>query len=126
MRTNFDYIKEFVEKHHYDGSSLVVTCLGKACHDNIKAVRFSGKDIFPSRNISIDDIHYDIDSSLPEDVFYRYLEYLNKTESEMTYIDWMTKIDNRYEPMGIDKSESEKLKKEIFDKLDEMKRQRWF
>lgn len=127
MKGNFDYIKEFVEKHHYDGSALTVRCYGQVCHDNIRYVRFCEKDVSSPRYIHIDDIQYDINTQLPEDVFYRYLEYLdNNPEKEVSYIDWMTKMDNKYEPIGIDKSESEKLRKELFDKLEELKQQRWF
>ena len=38
----------------------------------------------------------------------------------------MTQMDNHYEPMGIDKSSSERVRKKIYDKLEEMKNMRWF
>lgn len=126
MKSNYDYIKEFIVKHNYS-NKVKVQCFKQMEVDNIKHVIFDEIDIPSGRKVNMEDIKYDIDSSLPEDVFYRWLEYVDKINDEaITYIYWMTKMDNRYEPIGIDKSESEKMRHMIYDKLDEMKKMRWF
>lgn len=124
MFNNLDYLKEFVKKHHYD-EKIHVQFNGVANCDNIKTVIFDKKNIPSERKIDIDDIKYDVDSSLPEDVFYRYLEYLDKSKSDVSYIYWMTKMDNHYEPMGIDNSESEKIRKIIYNKIEEIRKSKW-
>ena len=99
----------------------------KAIRDYVEKRVYDEYDIPSKRKIRIEDIRYDIDTSLPEDVFYRWLEYLNEDENnDVTYIYWMTQMDNHYEPMGIDKSSSERVRKKIYDKLEEMKNMRWF
>lgn len=126
MKSNFEYIKEFVEKHNYD-KHVHVQCFKTVDLDSVKTVVFNEVDIPSKKPINLDDIKYDIDSDLPEDVFYRWLEYCDKhKDSDVTYIYWMTKMDNHYEPMGIDKSESEKVKNLIYSKLEEMRQMRWF
>ena len=126
MKSTFEYLKEFVNKHNYS-EQIHVQCYKSIGIDSIKTVVFDEKDIPSKRKIRIEDIRYDIDTSLPEDVFYRWLEYLNEDENnDVTYIYWMTQMDNHYEPMGIDKSSSERVRKKIYDKLEEMKNMRWF
>ena len=126
MKSNFEYLKEFVKKHNYS-EQIHVQCYKSIGIDSIKTVVFDEKDIPSKRKIRIEDIRYDIDTSLPEDVFYRWLEYLNEDENnDVTYIYWMTQMDNHYEPMGIDKSSSERVRKKIYDKLEEIKNMRWF
>ena len=126
MKSNYDYIKEFIIKHNYK-NKVKVQCFGNVGIDSIKTVIFDKTDIPSERKIDIEDIKYDIESLLPEDVFYRWLEYVeNKNNSYVSYIYWMTKMDNKYEPMGLDKSESEKLRKLIYNKIDELRNIKWF
>lgn len=124
MLKNTEYIDRFISKHHYDGH-VHLQCHKTIDEDGIKSVIFSEKDVPGMRKISIDDIKYDIDSDLPEDVFYRYLEYLSGHD-EVTYIYWMTEMDNRYFPMGIDTSASESIRREIYESLEDMKKMKWF
>ena len=126
MQNNYDYLKRFVKKHHYD-TKFKVQCFRTVDYDSIKYVIFNENDVPSGRKINMEDIRYDIDSSLPEDVFYRYLEFCEKNpDKNVTYIYWMTKMDNKYEPMDIDKSESEKFRKLIYNKVDELRNMKWF
>ena len=126
MKSNLDYIKDFISKHNYN-EQIKVQCFKSVGIDSIKYVIFDKKDIPSGMRVDIEDIKYDIDTSLPEDVFYRWLEYLDKNkDNKVSYIYWMTKMDNKYEPIGIDKTESENFRKIIYDKLNEIKNMKWF
>lgn len=125
MQSNYEYLKEFVEKHKYR-TSFKVQCFRTVGVDSIKSVIFDKKDVPSGKKISMEDIRYDIDSSFPEDVFYRYLEFCDANpDKDVSYIYWMTQMDNKYVPMGIDKSESEKLKKVLYESLNNFKKLKW-
>ena len=124
MLTNRDYIRKFVLKHDYKQDMIHVQCLDSLSIDNIQTVVFNKEDIPSERKIPIDDIIYDIESELPKDVFFRYLEYIDKNDY-VTYIYWMTKMDNKYEPMGMDKSESERVKKILYDAVEQIRNKTW-
>ena len=86
MKSNYEYIKEFVEKHKYK-TNFKVQCFKSVDVDSIRSVIFDKDDIPSEKKISIEDIRYDIDSSFPEDVFYRYLEFCDKNpDKDITYI----------------------------------------
>ena len=124
--SNFEYIKRFVNKHKYK-EQFRVQCYKTISTDNIKYVIFDKSDVPSGIKVSLEDIKYDIDTSLPNDVFYRWLEYReNNPEKNTSYIDWMTKMDNQYTPIGVDNSESGKLKDIIYNKLDELRNMKWF
>lgn len=126
MTSNLEYLQDFIQKHHYN-NEIHVQCYKDLDYDSIKYVIFNKQDIPSETKINMEDIRYDIDTDLPEDVFYRWLEYINDKENdEVSYIYWMTKMDNHYFPMNIDNSESEKMKTLIYDKLNELKNMRWF
>lgn len=125
MKSNVDYIREFVLKHHYN-TQVHVQCHGGRHDYNIRMVIFDENDVPSKKEVSIDDIKYDIDSSLPEDVFYRWLEYCDENEDDVSYVYWMTKMDNKYFPMGVDTSELRHVKEQIYFKIDELKNMRWF
>ena len=126
MQSNYDYLKEFVKKHKYS-PKFRVQCFRTVDYDSIRYVIFDKKDIPSGKKINMEDIRYDVISSLPEDVFYRYLEFCEKNpDKDISYVYWMTKMDNKYAPMGVDTSDSEKLRELIYSKIDEIKNMKWF
>lgn len=126
MKNNYDYIKEFVYKHKYK-TKVSVHAKNKLTDINsIQSVTFDPSDIPSMKKFDINDIIYDIESDLPEDVWYRYLQFLNESKKDVSYVFWMTKMDNKYNPMNIDTSESLRIKNLIYDKLNEIKNKKWF
>lgn len=126
MLSNREYLRQFIKKHHYD-TNIRVQCYKEMTDDRIKTVVFNKKDIPSGKKVSIEDIRYDIDTMLPEDVFYRWLQYCDANpDSDVSYIHWMTKMDNKYQPMDLDVSESYKVRDMIYSKLNELKNNKWF
>lgn len=126
MIDKFEYIKEFINKHHYN--SVVQLYPNTAVTmDDIEAVKFNEKDIPLDKKIPIQDIIYDILSDLPADVFFRYIEYLEKNKkSDVSYIYWMTKMSNHYQPINVDNSASYRMKDIIYNKINKLKNTNWF
>lgn len=123
MLTNVEYLQKFVKKHHYK-DKIHVQCIGEITTENINTVIFDTCDIPSGVKIELDDIKYDIDSLLPEDVFYRWLEYIGSNKY-VSYKYWMTKMDNKYFPIGVDNSEALRIKDSIYSKLNELKAKTW-
>ena len=116
-----EYLDSFVKKHKFN-KEITVRCFGGKTFDDIRSVVFNKEDIPSGKRISLEDIMYDVDSDLPADVFLRWLEYCdNHKDNEVSYIYWMTKMDNAYEPMNIDKHESEKFKEDIMSMVEKLK-----
>ena len=125
MKSNYEYVTEFIEKHHYH-TKIKVQCLGSVDSESIKTVEFDKRDIPSERKIKIEDIRFDIDSLLPEDVFYRWLEHVdNKNNEYVDYMYWLTKTDHRYVPKSLENVSTENIKKLIYDKLEQIKKMRW-
>jgi hypothetical protein len=118
---NIEYIKEFIKKHNYS-PKITIQVVGEQLDENIVSVKFNKKDVKLDRTFKIDEIRYDIDTDLPDDVFFRYLEYLEKNEDDVDYIYWMTKMSNGYEPMDIDFSSRDQLLDEINQSLAYIKK----
>ena len=126
MLSNKDYLRDFIRKHRFS-YKITIQCYKSITYDSIQTVVFDKKDIPSGLKVNMDDIRYDIDSDLPADVFLRWLEYRdNNPDSKVSFIYWMTKMDNAYEPMGIDKSSSYKMKDDIYNALNQLKNMRWF
>lgn len=119
MKNNWEYLVSFVNKHKFD-AKVEVRCHNGNTVEDIQSVVFNKKDIPSGRRVSINDVKYDVDSDLPSDVFMQWITYLNNG-GEFSYIDWMTKMDNQYTPIGIDNSEGEKLGKDIFNVINNLK-----
>ena len=111
---NIDYLMDFVRKHGYN-DKITAGYSGGNSSDHITYVIFDKKDIPSGKKILIEDIRYDIDTELPPDVFFRWLEYCETQDedNQPTYIYWMTKMPNIYETIGLDKSGSEELKQKL-------------
>ena len=111
---NIEYLMDFVRKHGYD-EKITAGYSGGRTPDHITYIVFNKKDIPSGKKIKIEDIRYDIDAELPPDAFFRWLEYCDKQDedNQPTYIHWMTKMSNIYEPIGMDKSGSEELREKL-------------
>ena len=120
MLSNLEYLNEFIDKHNFN-KVVDLRFNGVVHEDYIQSVKFNKNDIKSDYRVSLDDIKYDVDSDLPSDVFLRWIEYMDNG-GDRNYIDWMTKMDNQYTPMGVDNSEGEKLKDLIMSTLDEMRK----
>lgn len=117
---NVEYLLDFVKKHSYSKQVTAGYSGGKTT-EHIDYIIFNEKDIPSRKKVRMDDIRYDIDTNLPPDVFFRWLEYCDTHEDQPSYIYWMTKMANNYEPMGIDKSGSEEFRKELTNALNLIK-----
>lgn len=125
LLTNKEYIQEFIKKHGYH-STITVQCYKSLNYDAIKTIVFDERDIPSKMKIDMEDIKYDVDSSLPNDVFYKWLEYRNTNEnSNVSFIYWMTKMDNKYFP-DVDISDSLKMKEDVYKSINSLKSKRWF
>lgn len=120
MLSNLEYLNEFVDRHKFN-KKVEIRFNGTVDENYIQSVKFNKEDIKSEYRVSLNDIKYDVDSDLPSDVFLRWIEYLDNG-GDKSYIDWMTKMDNQYTPMGIDNSDGEKLREEVENALNTMKR----
>lgn len=125
MESNYEYISEFVQKHNYN-KHVQIQCYGQFDTSSIKYVIFDRNDVPNNKKISIEDIQYDIISDLPKDAFYRWLEYLENGGKDISYIQWVTSKDILYQPMGIDKTDLDKFKNEVYQKIEDIKKMKWF
>ena len=123
--TNVEYIFEFANKHNFPKSECEVLFnavddgSGNDIHttdDDIVSVRFDKSLV--KNEIKIDDIRFDIDSDLPNDVFIKWQE----DNPDMSLIMWVSQ--GKYFP-DITKNnnyfnELESITKEIEMKLDSL------
>lgn len=122
MESNFEYLKSFVKKHGYS-EKIMIFCQGGTTLEHLKCVVFNKKDIPSGRKIDINDIKFDMDSDLPKDVFFRWLEYCDKSLEPKGYMYWLTKMNNKYQPMGVDKTELNIFKDEILGSVELIRQQ---
>lgn len=108
--TNIEYIFEFAEKHNFPKTTCEVmfNSIGGntnvfAADDDIISVRFDKELV--ENEIKISDIRFDIDSQLPDDVFFVW----QKDEPNIPLRTWITM--GRYIPTIIQNTE-------FFDELD--------
>ena len=123
--TNIEYIFEFANKHNFPKSECEVVFnavddgSGRDIYttdDDIIAVRFDKSLV--ENEIKIEDIRFDIDSLLPEDVFVEW----QKDRPDISFKGWISM--GRYVPSIIKNSdylnELDALTKEIEMKLESM------
>ena len=123
--TNIEYIFEFANKHNFPKSECEVVFnavddgSGRDIYttdDDIIAVRFDKSLV--ENEIKMEDIRFDIDSLLPEDVFFSW----QKDRSDISFKGWISM--GRYVPSIIKNSdylnELDALTKEIEMKLESM------
>ena len=123
--TNIEYIFEFANKHNFPKSECEVVfnavddVSGRDIYttdDDIIAVRFDKSLV--ENEIKIEDIRFDIDSLLPEDVFFEW----QKDRPDISFKGWISM--GRYVPSIIKNSdylnELDALTKEIEMKLESM------
>ena len=112
--SNVEYIFEFANKHGFPKTECEVVFnviddgSGKDIYttdDDIKSVRFDKSLV--EREINIEDIRFDIDTDLPEDVFYAW----QKDNPDMSFKGWIAM--GRYIPNIIQNAD-------FFDELDTM------
>ena len=108
--TNVEYIFEFANKHNFPKTNceVVFNSIGGntnvfAADDDIISVRFDKKLV--ENEIKISDIRFDVDSLLPEDVFFMW----QKDDPNIPLRTWITM--GRYIPTIIQNTE-------FFDELD--------
>ena len=123
--TNIEYIFEFANKHNFPKSECEVVFnavddgSGRDIYttdDDIIAVRFDKSLV--ENEIKMEDIRFDIDSLLPEDVFFEW----QKDRPDISFKGWISM--GRYVPSIIKNSdylnELDALTKEIEMKLESM------
>ena len=112
--TNVEYIFEFANKHNFPKTECEVVFnaiddgSGRDIYttdDDIKSVIFDKSLV--EREINIEDIRFDIDTDLPEDVFYVW----QKDNPDMSFKGWIAM--GRYVPNIIQNAD-------FFDELDAM------
>ena len=113
---NDEYIRLFLRKHHYDGNITVQSLPGMGW-ENVMYIICNEKDIPSKKQISIEDIQFDILSDLPEDVFYEWITYCEEHEN-IEYQKWFTDVFHLY-IAKVDNSSSEKLREEIESSIEE-------
>jgi hypothetical protein len=108
--TNIEYIFEFAERHNFPKTNceVVFNSIGGntnlfAADDDIISVKFDKSLV--ENEIKISDIRFDVDSQLPEDVFFAW----QKDEPNIPFQAWITM--GRYIPANIQN-------KEFFDELE--------
>ena len=119
---NVEYIFQFAEKHNFPKTNCEVM-FNKAddgrediytTDDDIISVKFDKSLV--ANEIKIEDIRFDVDSSFPEDVFFKWQE----DEPDISFQAWILK--GKYVPTVVQNSEFfdelESLTKEIETKLN--------
>ena len=116
------YLIDFINKHKFN-QVVKIICNGGTTYEHIEYVVFNEQDIPCGHKVKIEDIRYDVLSSFPNDLFMRWIEYVEKTgDDAKDYIYWVTKINTLFEPFGMDKSESEEFRKVVEGALDAMRK----
>lgn len=120
MKSNLEYVRIFAKKHGYSLQVELFYQNGRT-PDYLKYVKFDKKDIpIEDMLIDLDDIKYDVESEHPKDLFFRWVEYCEKNE-KVGYKYWVTKMNNKYQPMDVDKSDMDKFINDIENSLGKLK-----
>ena len=119
---NVEYIFQFAEKHNFPKTNCEV--MFNTADDGRKDIYTTDDDIISvkfdkslvANEIKMEDIRFDIDSSFPEDVFFKWQE----DEPDISFRAWILK--GKYIPTVVQNSEFfdelESLTKEIETKLN--------
>ena len=109
---NIEYLGAFFRKHKLSGKIKVKFSSSTAIDDYMTDITFENGNV-----VNINDIIFDIDSELPDDVFDKWIE--ERTEG-MSLSDWI-QTDKLYIPKEIDTSSVDEFQKEITGLFDEVK-----
>lgn len=110
---NIEYLTLFFKKHNLSGEIRVrYDGVDEPDDDFMTDIIFENGDV-----ININDIIFDIDSELSEDIIWQWLEY--KKTNEISLMDWLISPETNYIP-NIDDDDPE-IKKEIIDIVEDIK-----
>lgn len=110
---NIDYLELFFKKHNLSGRITVKYSSRTAIDDYMSDVTFENGE-----NVSINDIIFDIDSDLPDDIFDKWIEA--RKENDISLPEWI-QTDMHYLPKDMDTSSVEEFQKEVTTIIDDVK-----
>lgn len=110
---NIDYLELFFRKHKLSGQITVKYQDSRATDMYMTDIVFPNGDV-----ININDVIFDIDSELVEDVVEQWLEY--KRTNDISLVDWM-QTNNHYTPKNVDTSSIDEYHKELDDIMEDVK-----
>lgn len=110
---NIDYLELFYKKHNLSGKISVRYSSRIVMDDYMEDVTLENGEV-----IGINDIIFDIDSDLPDDMFDLWLEA--RKENGISLPEWI-QSDTHYLPKEIDGSSLEGFQKEMTILIDEIK-----
>ena len=112
---NIDYLECFFKKHSLSGKITVRYTSRTANDDYMSEIEFEDGDI-----ISINDIIFDIDSELPNDVYEQWM--VSRKENDVSLPEWI-RTNTHYMPKSLlDRSSVENYQREMEGVFDEVKK----
>ena len=110
--TNIDYLELFFKKHKLSGK-IKLKFSSAVRDENITDIVFEDDTV-----ININDVIFDIESELPDDL---YELWLSSRENDISFKDWI-QTDIHYIPKEIDRSPIEEYQRELTTLVDDVKK----
>ena len=111
--TNIDYLEQFFRKHKLSGRiNLKFSSIVR--DEYISDIVFENGDV-----ININDIIFDIESDLPDDLFDKWMN--SRKENDISFQEWI-QTDIHYVPKELDRSSIEEYQKEMNILVDDVKK----
>jgi len=112
--SNLEYLEEFFKKHNLSGKIKVRYSSTIQMDEYMTDIIFENGDV-----ININDIIFDIESELPEDIIWSWL--ISKKEKDIGLSDWM-QTDTHYIPKDMDTSSVKDFQNEMATLVDDVKK----
>lgn len=110
---NIEYLEAFFKKHKLSGK-IKLKFPSVVSDEYISDIVFENGDV-----VNINDIIFDIESDLPDDMVKQWLE--EKKENDISLIDWIQNHPH-YVPKDIDRSSVEEYQREMTDIVEDVKK----
>ena len=102
---NINYLEVFFKKHKLSGKIKVKYSSPTTIDEYMTDIIFENGDV-----VNINDIIFDIESDLPEDMYHKWME--SRKENDMSFAEWI-QTDNHYMPDDIDTTSVKEYQQEM-------------